>query len=85
MVEAVNIVLLGLLVIGPQRLPVVGRQIGRLLTQVRRMSRGFQEEFRTALEDPVNEATARTRGVRLQPESMNPGDSIGSDDSEDRN
>ena len=83
--EILVLLLLGLLVIGPQRLPVVGRQVGRLLTEVRRMSRGFQEEFRVALEDPAIEATARTRGVRLQPESMNPGDSIGSDDSEDRN
>lgn len=83
--EILVLLLLGLLVLGPQRLPVVGRQVGRLLTEVRRMTRGFQEELRVALEDPVVEATARTRGTRLQSESMSPGDLSGSDEPEDHN
>ena len=83
--EILVLILLGLLVIGPQRLPVVVRQVGRLLSEVRRMSRGFQEEFRAALEDPVIEAKARTRGARLQSGSMNPGNVFGPDSPEDRN
>lgn len=83
--EILVLLLLGLLVIGPQRLPVVARQVGRLLTEMRRMSRGFQEEFRAALEDPVKEAKARARGTRLQSESMHPDNLPDSEASEDRN
>ena len=67
--EILVILLVGLLVLGPKRLPTVGRQVGRVVTEIRRVSSGFQEEFRAALDDPLNEAEARARGARLRSES----------------
>ena len=67
--EILVILLVGLLVLGPQRLPTVGRQVGRIVTEIRRVSRGFQEEFRAALDNPLDEAEARSRGARLRSES----------------
>ena len=67
--EILVILLVGLLVLGPQRLPAVGRQVGRVITEIRKVSRGFQEEFRAAIDDPLGEAEARARGVRLRSES----------------
>ena len=67
--EILVILLVGLLVLGPQRLPAVGRQVGRVITEIRKVSRGFQEEFRAAIDDPLGEAEARTRGARLRSES----------------
>ena len=64
--EILVILLVGLLVLGPQRLPAVGRQVGRVITEIRRMSSGFQEEFRATLDDPLGEAEARSRGARLR-------------------
>ena len=67
--EILVILLVGLLVLGPQRLPTVGRQVGRVFTEIRRVSRGFQEEFRAALDNPLDEAEARARGARLRAET----------------
>ena len=71
--EILVILLVGLLVLGPQRLPTVGRQVGRIVTEIRRVSSGFQEEFRAALDDPLGEAEARARGARLRSESRSLG------------
>ncbi len=60
--EILVILLVGLLVLGPNRLPEVTRQIGRVLREVRRVSTGFQEELRAAVEDPGAEEAARERG-----------------------
>ena len=67
--EILVILLVGLLVLGPKRLPTVGRQVGRVVTEIRRVSSGFQEEFRAALDDPLNEAEARARGAQLRSET----------------
>ena len=56
--EILGILLVGLLVLGPQRLPAVGRQVGRVITEIRKVSRGFQEEFRAVIDDPLGEAEA---------------------------
>lgn len=71
--EILVILLLGLLVLGPQRLPEVGRQVGHLITEIRRVSSGFQEEFRAAVADPLSEAEARVRGARLGSASVSSG------------
>ena len=71
--EILVILLVGLLVLGPQRLPAVGRQVGRIVTEIRRVSSGFQEEFRAVLDDPLDEAEARARGARLRSETRSVG------------
>ena len=71
--EILVILLVGLLVLGPQRLPTVGRQVARVITEIRRVSSGFQEEFRAALDDPLGEAEARARGARLRSETRSLG------------
>src|SRR5688572_15417300 len=43
---------LALIVLGPERLPKVARQAGAVMRQLRQMSSGFQEELRSAIEDP---------------------------------
>jgi Tat protein translocase TatB subunit len=48
--ELVLILVLGLLVLGPQRLPEVARMVGRLYGQLRRASEEFQRTIRQDLE-----------------------------------
>lgn len=43
------ILLVGLIVLGPDRLPVVARKAGQVLGDLRRVSSGFEAEVRTAL------------------------------------
>ena len=47
--ELLVILLLALIVLGPQRLPDAARQIGKVMGEVRRMSSGFQQEMKAAL------------------------------------
>jgi sec-independent protein translocase protein TatB len=49
--ELIVIMLIALIVLGPQRLPGAARQIGKTMGDLRRLSSGFQNEVRTALND----------------------------------
>ncbi len=53
--EVVVLLLLALIILGPERLPEAIRTFGRLYGQVRRMGEGFQAEMREALEEPMRE------------------------------
>jgi sec-independent protein translocase protein TatB len=48
--ELLVILLVALLVLGPQRLPGAARQVGRVMGDLRRISSGFQQELRDALD-----------------------------------
>ena len=49
--ELLVIVLIALIVLGPQRLPQAMRTFGRVVGEIRRISTGFQQELRDAFED----------------------------------
>jgi Tat protein translocase TatB subunit len=60
--EVLVILLLALIVLGPQRLPDAARQLGRARAELRKLSSGFQDELRTAF-DTETETAARARGA----------------------
>lgn len=64
--ELVVILVVALIVLGPTRLPEAARQVGRAVTELRRLSSGFQRELQEALVDPVVEAEAREMGKTLE-------------------
>lgn len=64
--EMLVILLLALIVLGPQRLPEAARQVGKFMGELRRMSSGFQQELKQAMDDPL-EAAARDRGNQYRP------------------
>jgi len=49
--EVLVILLVALIVLGPDKLPETARKIGNVMAEVRRMSAGFQDEMRAAIED----------------------------------
>jgi sec-independent protein translocase protein TatB len=60
--ELIVILLIALIVLGPQRLPDAARQIGKTMGELRRLSSGFQNEMKQALEtadDPTRIAGRR--------------------------
>jgi len=73
--EILVILVLGLLVLGPERLPEFARKIGSFLKEAKRMSRSFQEELRSAVEDPDTEKKARAQGALLSQERQSDYDS----------
>ena len=67
--ELVLILLLGLLVLGPQKLPEAARQVGRAMAELRRLSSGFQAEIRNAMDEPTIERSPTPLATPLpQPE-----------------
>jgi sec-independent protein translocase protein TatB len=59
------VLLVALIVLGPDKLPNAARQIGRYLSDFRRISQGFQQELRSAIDmaaDPVTTLTQPTPG-----------------------
>jgi Tat protein translocase TatB subunit len=58
--EVLVILLLALIVLGPDKLPDTARKIGNVLGELRRMSHGFQSEIRTAFDEAVNTDNAQS-------------------------
>lgn len=55
--ELLVIALIALIVLGPQRLPEAARQVGKVLGDLRRVSSGFQNELKGALDDAERAST----------------------------
>ncbi len=64
--EVIAILLVALIVLGPAKLPEAARQVGKAVTELRRVSSGFQRELREAVQDPILEAEAMARGADLK-------------------
>ncbi len=62
--EALVIMFLALVVLGPQRLPEAAKQVGRFMGEIRKISSGFQHELKTAFEAET-ETAARQRGAAV--------------------
>jgi Tat protein translocase TatB subunit len=66
--ELLVILLLALIVLGPDKLPNAARQAGKYLTEFRRMSQGFQQELRNAMDlDGTHPARPPDPGPTLPP------------------
>ena len=63
--EILVILLIGLIVLGPKRLPEASKQVGKTIRQVRQTTRNFQAELEAAIEDPSIEEAARQKGREM--------------------
>ncbi|MXW42363.1 MAG: twin-arginine translocase subunit TatB [Acidimicrobiia bacterium] len=74
--EITVIVVVALVVLGPDRLPQAAQQLGSMIRAFRKISTGFRQELQNALDEPL-EAKARQRGAEAvaqnqQPQSAKP-------------
>src|SRR3954452_2005791 len=53
--ELVFLLLLALIVLGPEKLPEAVRKFGRVYSELKKMSTGFQSELKSALAEPMRE------------------------------
>lgn len=51
--EIIVVLIIGLIVLGPNRLPDAAKQVGKAMAEFRRMSSGIQAEVRDAFTEPV--------------------------------
>jgi len=62
--ELVIILLLALVVLGPEKLPEAMRKVGQFYAQLKKMSSGFQQEFRNATDEPLREIRETANTLR---------------------
>ena len=67
--ELLVILLIALIVLGPEKLPDAARKMGNVMGELRRMSAGFQNEMRSAMDD-VTRTPLET--VKEEPETGTP-------------
>lgn len=53
--EIIFLLLLALIILGPEKLPDAIRSVGRTYSEFKKMSAGFQSELKSALDEPVRE------------------------------
>jgi Tat protein translocase TatB subunit len=64
--ELLVILLVALIVLGPQRLPEAARTIGKVMGDLRKVSSGFQNEMRSAMNEVSDTTTTTARRNVLQ-------------------
>ncbi len=62
--EIIFLLILGLVVLGPDRLPNVIRKVGRVYGEVRRMANGFEAEMRETFKEPLDEIRGTANTLR---------------------
>ena len=77
--ELLVILFVALVVLGPDKLPDAARKIGNVMGEIRRMSAGFQEEVRAAMDQP-HQAVQSIKDTVTQPGSNTGADSVPSAD-----
>jgi sec-independent protein translocase protein TatB len=67
--ELLVILLIALIVLGPDKLPDTARKIGNIMSELRRMSSGFQSEMRSAMNDVTRPPLEQVKEPEPEPES----------------
>jgi sec-independent protein translocase protein TatB len=62
--EIIIILIIALVVLGPDKLPDAMRRAGRTWGELKKLSSGFQEEVRKGFEEPANEVKQTANAVR---------------------
>ncbi len=72
--ELLVIALIALIVLGPEKIPGAMRQLGRFMGELRRMSSGFQDELRNALneDEDLDNRSGRPLKPPIEPASTAP-------------
>jgi sec-independent protein translocase protein TatB len=62
--EIIFLLLIALVVLGPEKLPDAIRKFGRVYGEVRKMANGFQGELRQAFDEPMREMRGTADAIR---------------------
>ena len=62
--EIVFLLLAGLVVLGPERLPGVIRQVGKVYGDIRRTTQGLERELRSTFDEPLQDLRSTAESIR---------------------
>ena len=58
------LLIIGLVVLGPEKLPDAIRRMGKLYAELKRMSSGVQTDFRKVMDEPIKEMMSTTNSMK---------------------
>ena len=58
------LLLAGLVVLGPERLPGVIRQVGKVYGEIRRTTQGIERELRSTFDEPMKDLRSTAESIR---------------------
>jgi sec-independent protein translocase protein TatB len=70
--ELLVILLIALIVLGPDKLPETARKIGNVMGELKRMSSGFQNEMRSAMNEVTRPPLESVKHDEPQPDAPQP-------------
>jgi Tat protein translocase TatB subunit len=62
--EIMFLLIIGLVVLGPEKLPDAIRRVGRLYAELKRMSSGVQTDLRKVMDEPLKEMQNTTNSMK---------------------
>ena len=62
--EVMFLLIIGLVVLGPEKLPDAIRRMGKLYAELKRMSSGVQTDFRKVMDEPIKEMMNTTNSMK---------------------
>lgn len=62
--EILFLLVAGLVVLGPERLPGVIRRVARTYAEVKKVTQTFEKEFRETFEEPLREIRSTAQDIR---------------------
>ena len=62
--EVIFLLVAGLIVLGPERLPGVIRTVGRTYAELRKVTKGLQDQFNETFEEPIRDFRRAAEDVR---------------------
>ena len=62
--EVMFLLIIGLVVLGPEKLPDAIRRMGKLYAELKRMSSGVQTDFRKVMDEPLKEMMNTTNSMK---------------------
>ena len=68
--EILLIAIVALVFVGPQKLPELMRQLGRIFVQVRRVSNEMKHSFESAIQDAETEEALKKTSQMLKPSEL---------------
>ncbi len=81
--EVMVIILVALIVLGPEQLPKAMRTFGTVMAEIRKVSSGFQSEIKNAMDSFTEETDKAARGAEeTKPQSATMTDAPGSEPAE---
>jgi sec-independent protein translocase protein TatB len=63
--EIIFLLLAGLVVLGPERLPGVIRSVGRVYGEVRKMAQGIESEIKDTFSEPLSDLKKTAQDIRV--------------------